>query len=40
MNIIQLQYLIDVGELGSFTEAAKKPYDRTNNKPINCTIRE
>ncbi|MFP3512835.1 LysR family transcriptional regulator [Peribacillus sp. SIMBA_075] len=24
MNIIQLQYLIDVGELGSFTEAAKK----------------
>ncbi|KAA0547094.1 LysR family transcriptional regulator [Bacillus sp. BGMRC 2118] len=24
MNMIQLQYLIDVGELGSFTEAAKK----------------
>ncbi len=24
MNIIQLQYLVDVGELGSFTEAAKK----------------
>lgn len=24
MNIIQLQYLIDVGELGSFTDAAKK----------------
>lgn len=24
MNIIQLQYFVDVGELGSFTEAAKK----------------
>jgi len=24
MNIIQLQYLVDVGELGSFTKAAKK----------------
>lgn len=24
MNILQLQYLIDVGELGSFTDAAKK----------------
>lgn len=24
MNIIQLQYLVDVGELGSFTEVAKK----------------
>jgi DNA-binding transcriptional LysR family regulator len=24
MNIIKLQYLVDVGELGSFTEAAKK----------------
>lgn len=24
MNIIQLRYLVDVGELGSFTEAAKK----------------
>lgn len=26
MNIIQLQYLVDVSELGSFTEAAKKNY--------------
>lgn len=24
MNITQLQYLVDVGELGSFTDAAKK----------------